>query len=224
MLVWGKVTERADRILIVASGPSLRNFDLQKLINFRFRNIHVIAINRSIDWLPRVDSFFSLDPNTWLYTKLKHDGLRIGTTYYLGAPSDYGMPGARIVDHRVTPISGVVYLQRFLGHGPFSAKKGLSTDKSGVNTGNSCYGALGLAFHMNPSRIAVLGLDGTQEPYADGSGAPVSSLSHLPALFASAVRTLQNRRIQVINGSPTSKILCFPRTTPEEALEWLIGK
>jgi len=219
---WGRVTVLSDRVLIVAGGPSLRELDLNILRDPAFGQINIIAINRAIDWLPRVTSFFSVDPNAWLYAKLTEGGLRPGVAYYLAVPNDYGTPTARMVDHRVTPISGIIYLRRFLGPGPLSAKYGLTLASRGVNTGNSCYGALGLAYHMLPKKIAILGLDGTRAAYAYGPGAPSGSLQHLPRLFASATFDLERKKIQVVNGSPGSLITCFPIFRPKRALEWLV--
>lgn len=99
------------------------------------------------------------------------------------------------------------------------APGGLSEDPGTINTGNSGFGGLGLAYHMRPHKVALLGVDGRKERRVDG-GMP-RSLDHLPALFESAVPQLRSAGIEVANGSPDSEVDCFPRMTPREAVQWL---
>lgn len=201
-----------ERILIIADGPSLRGADLQIP-----PGVHVIAVNGAVEWAPVVQTFFSLDPSQRIrgYVRNKRAGVR----YYLAVPDDYGMASAYDPAHRAPREQGVMFLRRITGCGVRGAAEGLSDDPGAIHTGNSAYGALGLAYHWRPRKIALLGVDGTDAGYATRAGSPAWSLSHIPALFESALPQL--RGIQVINGSPQSTVECFPRVPPMEAVEWL---
>jgi len=87
--------------------------------------------------------------------------------------------------------------------------------------GNSAFGALGIAYLMGARRIAIIGLDATRETYARGVGRPRGGIDHVPGLFATALPQLERRGAEVMNGSPHSRVVCFPRCTPEQALEWI---
>ena len=104
------------------------------------------------------------------------------------------------------------------------SKPGLAEEPSYIHTGNSAYGALGLAYHLRGAQVAFLGLDGTQAPYRVAPGAPRTSMAHLPALFASALPQLRGRGTSVVNGSPNSRVTCFPVMRPQEVLKWMNPK
>src|SRR5690606_40798661 len=67
-------------------------------------------------------------------------------------------------DHVRFPM-WVKRLSRITGDqwGKARATGGLSEDPAAINTGNSGFGALGLAYHMRHMRIALLGIYGRQE-------------------------------------------------------------
>lgn len=219
---WGKVSARAADVLIIASGPSLREIDLFHLNGqIEHGSAYVIVVNTAILWIRKPHAFFTLDPS-----KRNVDAMRRQkreTQYFAAVPPDFGTPHARKPPHRVQAPYGVTYLRRIEGDGKLGAKTKLSDDPAAIHTGNSAWGALGLAFHLQPERIAILGLDGTQDEYAYGSGRPVGSLSHLPGLFASALPQLAGRRINVVNGSPKSRIECFSKMSPGGALNWIMA-
>ena len=98
----------------------------------------------------------------------------------------------------------------------------LSEDPGAIHTGNSGWGALGLAYHMRPRKVALLGVDanGAGHAYADIPQRP-GELDHLPLLFVSACGQLEARGIQVRNGSPESNVTCWPRVEANAALRWL---
>jgi hypothetical protein len=89
---------------------------------------------------------------------------------------------------------------------------GLSTDPTGVNTGNSAYGALGLAFHLGFTHVLLVGVDGTQEKRVSDDHPPRGDLSHLPILFQSTLSQINLSTISVMEG--------IPQTTLEN---WLIN-
>lgn len=162
------------RAIIVASGPSAKNFTPPP-------GITIIAVNGAIEWLPRADHFFTLDPCAANIARLykRRDGVI------------YHAAGLR-------PIPGVIAYQRHALRGQepqekgspawwlwrWSAVCGLSEDKNVIHSGNSAYGALGLAYHLGFKEVALIGVDATHQPRIEGGTS--NNLSHLPLLFASA--------------------------------------
>lgn len=175
--------------------------------------VTVIAVNGSLRYLPRADFWFTLDPS-WPNRAIMATP-RAGVIYYAAVPPEYGTPAARFAPMRTPPDAHVKYLKRVEGRefGRYRAKSGLSRDKGEINTGNSAWGALQLALHMEPEKVALFGVDG-QGDYFYG-GAP-RDLTTMPALFASA-----ETDVSIVNGSPGSLVGCFPKMTPDDALQWL---
>lgn len=195
---------KAERVAVVGSGPSLRDIAPNEIVRC---GATVIAVNGAIDWLGRADYWFTLDPSQVNMVRARH---RVeGCRYVMALPRIARCP------------DGVTRLLRVEGSlfGRARAPGGLSDEPGAINTGNSGFGALNLAYHMRPRKILLLGVDAKQERRVDG-GMP-RSLEHLPALFASAVPQLKAAGIDVVNGSPDSKVTCFTRMTPREAMQWL---
>lgn len=198
-------------VIIVASGPSADGFVPPD-------NAIVIAVNGAIDWIARSDYWFTLDPSPANTCRMTNR--RDGVAYCAAVAPDYPLP------------LGIKRLDRMASRGKeprrntpewwfwrWSCKHGLAESEHQINTGNSAYGALGLAYHMRPDRIVLVGVDGSDEPRVEGG--QCNNLSHLPMLFASAVPQLARAGISVANASPHSKIDCFPRITRDEALAWI---
>lgn len=211
---------RMSRVLIVCNGPSAEGVTLPTLPG----RAHVIAVNGAINWLPHVNSFFSLDPSEYVRGLLRKR--RPDVVYWLAVPDDYGMPTARLKQHRRPAEPWVNYLHRKTGDGFRGACPTLSGRFGDIHTGNSGYGALGLAYLMRARKIAFIGLDGGGDRYvfmpADGPLKPCPPFDYLPDLFASAVPQLDGTGVQVVNGSPDSAIDCWPRMDPSAAVEWLL--
>lgn len=214
-LVFGQVEGSAERVLIVATGPSIAGLVLNRQ---DFPGVHIIAVKQAIHCV-NAHSWITVDPNIRARAMMKNQ--REGTKYYAAVPDDYGMPNARLLHHRVTVDPNVIYLHRTVGTGPLKAKYGLSEDRGALHTGNSAWGALGIAYLMGAQKIGFLGLDGSQLPHGVGEGAPRGSLAHLPQLFASALPQLSARGVEVLNGSPQSTIKCFYRVSPQAVLNWI---
>lgn len=217
---WSRVQHAARRVAIVGSGPSLKGFDLSLL-----RDFDVIAVNSAILHLPFAPRFwFSMDPalpNRAIMARAKDCP---DTVFYFAAFPDHGLKmDAAHRDRRDATIDErVIYLRRIEGIHRVGARPALSTDPTGVHCGNSAYGALGLGFHMKPERIALFGVDArTDQGYAWGPGQPTQDLRFLQWLFASAQPQLDAAGIKVLNGSPESRVTCFPRVTPDDAAAWL---
>lgn len=213
MVRFGRVTQRAERVLIVAGGPSagpLTGITVPA-------GVHIIAVNGAADWLPRFDSWITVDPCREIRARMRNP--RPGATYYAAVPSDYGTPDAACIDHREPPEPGIVWLRRLTGFGPLGARAGLSADPSAIHTGNSAYGALGLAVHMGARRVVLAGVDGDGRRRIDG-GYP-RDLGHLPELFASASDELEWRSCSLRNASPQSVIRAYQQIDLSVALWWL---
>jgi hypothetical protein len=217
---WGSVADRADSVVIVASGPSLRDITVKDIMAFAGVT-YIIAVNRAINHID-AHAFFTCDPGPKILPVIKR--MKAGCRYYVAIPDNYGTPQARLLFHRHPPIAGPIYLRRMEGTDPMGSRYGLSEDPAAISTGNSAYGALGVAYHMRPRRILLLGVDGTKEGYAWDGGSPSGNLAHLPYLFASALPQLAAARIEVVNGNVYSKVTCFPRTLPGSGLDWIGGK
>jgi len=208
------VTERADSVLIVATGPSLRGFSISKLGNIP-KSVHIIAVKGAIRYIPRADSWLTVDVNRRCLPFMQNR--REGVHYYAAVPADFGTARARVQAHRTFSDPAVTYLRRTWGDG-------LPDDPGIIYTGNSGWGALQLAWHMGAKRVALLGIDGTQSGYAMDVGSPRGSLLKIPDMFEKAVEQLEAADIRVINGSPDSRVSCFQRTTPEDAIDWIAGR
>ena len=201
-----------DRIVIVASGPSLSAVDPERIAA---TDAAIIAVNGAIEWLPRADYWFSLDTSDVNFARMR-DPVP-GVVYVMACPEKWSLPPGI---HRIERLAREGLQIRSERLRPeMRGRPGLSTRTDAVHSGNSAYGALGLAFHMRPRAIALLGVDGTDAPRVEG-GAP-NDLGHLPMLFETAVRQLAAAGIQVFNGSYRSRVRCFPRMSPRRALERL---
>ncbi len=200
---------------IVATGPSAYGVDFRKLSP----DVHVIAVKGAIHSLQTVDSWITVDANERTREHMMRQR-RFGVDYYAAVPADYGQPNARLLWHRNEPEKDIHYLHR-IGVDR-RGTPGLSEDRTAISTGNSAYGALGLAYHMRPRRIGLFGVDCTQAQYGiGGPGHPRGRLDHVPSLFLSAMPQLLSRGIEVILGSPNSKVLCFTRMNPRDVITWL---
>ncbi|WP_312213380.1 hypothetical protein [Pseudescherichia sp.] len=179
------------RAIIVASGPSAKNFTPPP-------DITIIAVNGAIGWLPRADHFFTLDPSADNIARLRKR--RDGVIYHAAGLK--------------SPINGVNAYHRLARRGPqpqvkgtpewwlwrWSAVCGLSEDKNKIHSGNSAYGALGLAYHLGFKKVALIGVDATSQPRIEGGTS--NNLSHLPLLFASARRQIDVVSCGQLTGIP----------------------
>ena len=164
----------------------------------------MIAVNGAIDWLTRAEHFFTLDHSDENLRRL--DNRRNGTRYHAAFPDHVPAPdGVKRYDRvqlrgdeprpRRTPEW---WLWRWSG------VLGLSEDPARIHSGNSAYGALGLAYHLGYRRVALVGVDGTQEPKLDGRRP--HNLSHLPLLFASALGQINVVSCGQLTGIPQSTL------------------
>lgn len=190
------------RVVIVASGPSAAGFIPPD-------DVKVIAVNGAIDWLPRADCWFTLDPSPSNMARMRNR--RPGVHYYAAMAK---------------PPQGVVRLDRlaYQGEEPedkespewwfwrWSCIRRICETPGKIHTGNSAWGALQLAYHMGADKVALVGVDASQESRVEG-GKP-NNLSHLPLLFNSAIG-----QIDFVNcGEMESDV---PKMTIKDAMQWL---
>lgn len=215
-VTWGRVTEQHDKIIIVCSGPSLTNFDFKTIKGIG----HIICVNNAYKSVPFGDYWFTLDP--WGL-----GGEQIPKPFsgklYAAVPDNFGLLDAKVIQHRVNAPKNIIYLHRLISHNKPSISSetayvtGLSEDNGCINTGNSGFGALGLAYHMKPKKILILGMDGDIGYYYSKTERN-RPLKYLPLLMESTVTQLDKAGISVLNGSINSNITCFPRYSLLEAV------
>lgn len=172
------------RAVIVASGPSAQGFVPPD-------DVPVIAVNGAIRWLPRADHWFSLDASP-----VNRANLRIA--------ADKGV-ACHVAGHpwllHPSCMRLATYWQRVDSLGSYSepspegspewwlwrlgAKRGICKQPLHINTGNSAWGALGLAWHLGYRDVALVGVDASTEPRVEGGCS--DNLTHLPLLFESAL-------------------------------------
>jgi len=181
------------KAIVVASGPSASDFSPPD-------GIVIIAVNGAIEWLSRADYFFTLDPSEINLRRIYNPVARV--KYTAAVPFDIRLPCwvqrfERIdlqQDEPPDKYSPHWWLWRW------SAVCRLSEDKKSIHTGNSAWGALGLAYHLGFTDIALVGVDATSDPRIEG-GMP-QNLTHLPLLFSSALDQVNVVSCGELNGIP----------------------
>lgn len=166
------------RVAIVASGPSARGFVPPD-------DITVIAVNGAIDWIQRADYAFTLDPSK---VNMARQLKRYDVRYVIALPAGYRRVDPNIIRYRRIAYRGEEPTDKSSAAWllwRFAAVKGLSTEPGCIHTGNSSWGALGLAYHLGATSVALVGVDGNSEPKVDGGSS--GNLAHLGELFASAI-------------------------------------
>lgn len=217
MVRFDPVTERADAILIVGSGPSAAPLTTLHVPG----HVHIIAVKTAVFGLPRSDSWMTVDCNNRT-RKFMLGRRRAGVQYYAAVPENYGTVDATREAHRGPAEPNVHWLNRIceLPIGTY----GLAKDPCTIHSGNSAYGALGLAYHMMPRRIGIVGVDLDGANYVWRGPAPHrrphGDMSHVPKLFESALTDLQDREIEVRSASGPL-LTAFPRVTVQELVQWL---
>lgn len=217
---FGRIEDRSDRILILAAGPSLSKVDMNRIATAKRNGVHVITVNAAVKACAFANDWFTLDFDK--RTRTIAAGCRSSTRTVVAIPDDFGTPNARVPAHRCRPPTRPLYLRRLEGNGPLKAKSGLSNDPGSIHTGNSAYGALGLAWLMKPSMVGLLGLDGTTYPGWPTNHQP-RRLDHLNSIFSTALPQLRENSVSVMVGNPESLVNCFPRLSADELIDWIVS-
>lgn len=199
----------ARNILIVASGPSAAEFDFSQVPE----STCIIAVNGAIDWLPRADFWFTLDPSPENMRRMMNQR----DAHYVCAGDGIlpeGVTRLQRISQQVDQPQDLYSPEWWFWR--WSCKAGLSEDGAAIHTGNSAYGALGMAYHMRPAKIVLAGVDGTKDERIGGGYC--RDLRHLPMLFASAIAQLEAAGIEIANAG---RLDCFQKKTPQECIDWL---
>ena len=205
---------RGEPCFVVGGGPSLRNFDFERLRGAG----RVIAINKSYLDIPFADVCFFMDGsrNTF-YGLAKANNLSPDSAArwreFEGYKVYLNLVGRRWED---------VYSIRSLGRTGISnsIRKGL------FHGNNSGVGAVGLAVCLGADPIYLLGIDGKtrggKTHYHDGYLTRKLSnrtLNSFVIEFHKLGRLLRRTKSRVVNLNPHSAVRCFPFSTPDEVLK-----
>lgn len=179
-----------DGVIVVASGPSAAGF-------MPPAGIPVIVVNAVVSWISRFDYWFTLDGSR---SNLRHcRRAKHGVRYFAALPEKYPLPRHVV---RLTRVAA--------GDSP-----GLSDMPGVIHSGNSAFGALGLAYQLGAKRVMLIGVDGTQERRVDGGLS--GDLAHLPGLFESAIG-----QVEMVNCGKLATDR-MPRMTVERGIAWVKG-
>ncbi len=221
-------TIRPDNVIIVASGISLRGFDLASIKDKGF----IITVNDTGKEILFADAWITIDP--W--------GLHIPQSsnnpppqlppptfegkIYAGVSENYNTLSCKIVDGKSMIDDRIIFIRRLSRTNNPDARREhsyyyrLSEDPATVATGNSGYAAFNIAYQMKPNNIILLGIDGgTGYWFTDTK--TNKSLDGLNELFTASIPQIKKANINVINGSINSKITCFPRYSIDDAVGFL---
>lgn len=218
-VTWGEVdlSVRPERVVIVASGLSLKGFNFHRLLD---RGYYVISVNGAGNVVPSSDAWITIDP--WGLDDKQLPKKKV-KKLYAAVPEDFGTPFAKAQSHQIVAPEHIIYLKRVsVQNGPVPDMQigvsGFPESPDQIVTGNSGYGALNLAYYLRPKKVLLLGID-AGSGYFYTTARSNRSLWFLPQLFASAVPQLRAAGIEVINGSKDSRVKAFPRYGIQEALE-----
>lgn len=196
--------------VIVASGPSAKGFVPPD-------DVMVICVNQSINFMPRCDHWFTLDPSP-ANIKTMNDR-REGVKYWCAIDGvrrsipEYVTVLKRVGQSHIRPKTkdaaqwNIYRLQ---------CRLGLDKRKGYISTGNSAWGALGLAYHLGANKVALIGVDASTDAKIDG-GYCRTHMEHLPVLFSSA-----KDQIEMVS---CGKMVAdgIPNMTIDEGMKWLMS-
>lgn len=169
------------RAIIVGSGQSAAGFVPPD-------GVFVIAVNGVADWIERADAWFSLDAS--LANQRRLTDRRLSNCVYVtcGPRWPYGADRhfTRVTSQDSQPPQTTTGSPEWW-FWRLKCVGGINKQDGCINTGNSAWGALGLAWHLGFEDVALMGVDADSNPRVEGGHS--ENLSHLPMLFASAVGT-----------------------------------
>lgn len=182
-------------VIIVASGPSaleVLDYQIDKTLHA------IIAVNGAIDWLPEFDYWFTLDLSPENVRRMNNPCY--SGRYVIAFPPDDNIP-PHVVRLERYSVGSSRYAM--IKNGKLTCAIGLNENNNVINSGNSAFGALGLAYHLGFTQVALIGVDADSQPRVEGGYS--RDLSHLPQLFESAMP-----QINLVNcGKMKSSIPCL---------------
>lgn len=194
---------RGRTVALVASGPSARRADAEKLKG----RMPVFAVKQGVDLCPWADVVYGCDGHWWRYR--------------LGLPQFKGLK-LRWADNNCPDYPDV--------HG-FTIKDNtldrLLLDEPGVigSGRNSGFQALNIALQFGARRILLVGFDMAGEHFYGRNNWAMArnpdeyNFQKWRAAFSLAARDLQQMGIEVVNVSTQSALKCFPKMPLDRALQ-----
>lgn len=175
------------KLLIIGSGQSSREA-IAYLSRKPKRDFDVMAINGASEYV-NYDLFFTLDPSdvNLSYIISGNDSKK----HYMATDPSY------VVPKEIEDLCTILYRKEERQAEPKDKNSpewwfwrwrcvgGLSIDKKIINSGNSAFGGLGLAYHLGYTNVALIGVDADDNDRV--CGGKTNNLSHLPLLFDSAL-------------------------------------
>lgn len=199
-------------VILVGTGPSLTGFDLSRLRDLGY----ILAVKEAVWDLPFADACFGLDYPWMRRMNGRLSELAARMPLYLAVAKQH--PPAH------THVEGAIYLERDRKCGPLSDDPGII--EAGANSG---FGAFNLAYLKHANLIYLFGFDYTSDHYCPeryahhGRHHAAQYWPRWARNFERALPQLRSRRVRVINASPISNIDVFPKVSPNEAIEHLVG-
>jgi hypothetical protein len=210
---WNRINQQHDKVVVLASGPSLRGVPLRRL---QYKAM-VICVNDMALHEPWCDMAFTLDSNVLLYRMRLYSALQ----KVAAVPENYLAADARKRGWRELPLDRpkVAFLKRL-------RSEQILDDKAVIGHANhSGSGAVNLAYHMQPKKLLLLGLDHRnlhQYAYGEGRECRRPWVDDLQWYRRSA-SLFERAGCQVVNGSPHSRIEAWQRVDPETGINWILG-
>jgi hypothetical protein len=171
------------RALIVASGPSAKRVRRRDIPH----HVTVIGVNGVVDWIDGLDYWFSLDASPINQSRLRKK--RLPCTYVTCGPR---WPAPSTTHYqRIDALASRPDVCPHPADSPewwlwrWAAVPGVCKRPNTINTGNSAWGALQLAWHLGKRDVAIVGVDADDSERVGGGHS--QNLSHLPLLFNSAL-------------------------------------
>lgn len=191
-------------VIIVAGGPSLKDFDFDRLAGK-----NVIAVNRALEFVPTAQVLWWTDAKFWFHNSVK----------ILAHPAPW--KATCTINYGGIELPETIHRYRFTGH------KGFDPDPGCLRSGNnSTYAAMHLAAHLGPSAIILLGLDMKHGPLGETHFHGGHGVLHLAETltqlmlpwFQTMAPHLAERQIRVLNASPDSALTLWKRCSIEQGL------
>ena len=220
------VFQQHNRVLIIGGGESLIDFDMEQLKDF---NGAIICVNNIVYHIPRADYWITVDPMDQNRPQRALKSRVKGVYYFCAYPDMNKTPWH---NDYYKAVNGVHYLERIVPTDPIMEVIGdfsLQEDKSKITTGDSCYGALGLAYHMGAKEVILLGVDvygyghwyDRTDPYNKHWLDKFKDYTrNVPLIYKQSIPQWKKRGAKVVNGSRSSKIDCFERMDAQEAFNY----
>jgi hypothetical protein len=217
MDAYGKITKPYwdDRpVAVVAGGPSLVNFDFERL-----RGAHVLAVKAAIFDIPWADAGFGLDMPR--YMEWRDRLANVQSRVYWAVPED------QLERTGPPPTKNITFLRRLDG-------QNLSSNPTEIyGGGTSGFGALQIALHKRAKSIVLFGFDydgsydGTK-PFRHNDQHYIRKRQMVAANweiwathFSIYVSYLSDHNIQVVNACPASAVSCFQKVTLDDGVAML---